>query len=259
MLICIDAGHCLTTPGKRCLASIDPGQTREWMLNSRIAEKVQQKLSVYCCQTMRADDATGRMQVSLARRVAAANGAGADVYLSIHHNAGIGGGPGGGVVVYVHPEAGMEERTLQRAVYEQVVERTGLRGNRANPLAEADLYVLRRTKMPAVLGEFGFMDSTTDTPVILTEEFAEQAARGIVEALVQVYQLEEKEMTREEIRAIVREELEKMEAERAARPASGWAQSILEQAKSRGITDASRPQAYATRQEVAAMVNAAVK
>ena len=25
MLICIDPGHCLSTPGKRCLKSIDPG------------------------------------------------------------------------------------------------------------------------------------------------------------------------------------------------------------------------------------------
>ena len=28
MLICIDAGHCLSTPGKRCLKSIDPNETR---------------------------------------------------------------------------------------------------------------------------------------------------------------------------------------------------------------------------------------
>lgn len=259
MLICIDAGHCLTTPGKRCLKSIDPEETREWVLNSRIAEKVCSGLERYRCRTMRVDDVTGQRDVSLAQRVAAANGAAADVYLSIHHNAGVNGETGGGVVVYVHPEAGAEERALQRAVYTQVVERTGLRGNRANPLAQADLYVLRRAKMPALLGEFGFMDSTTDTPVILAEEFAEQAARGIVEALVQVYQLEEKEMTREEIRAIVREELERVEAERAVLDASDWAKPILEQAKSRGITDGSRPQAYATRQEVAAMVNAAVK
>ena len=28
MLICIDAGHYIGTPGKRCLKSIDPGETR---------------------------------------------------------------------------------------------------------------------------------------------------------------------------------------------------------------------------------------
>ena len=42
--IAIDAGHGLYTAGKRCLKSIDPNETREWVLNSRIAGKVIEKL-----------------------------------------------------------------------------------------------------------------------------------------------------------------------------------------------------------------------
>jgi len=259
MRICLDAGHYLGTPGKRCLKSIDPGETREWTLNSRIAEKVQKQLEQYRCTVLRADDVTGKRDVSLAERVAAANEAGADVYLSIHHNAGINGGSGGGVVVFVHPDAGEEAVILQQELYRQVVERTGLKGNRANPTPTGDYYVLRKTAMTAVLGEFGFMDSTTDTPVILTEEFAEQAAEGIAAALVKIYGLEETELTREEIRALIREEIARMEEERAGQKASPWAGDILKQAAAKGITDGSRPQSWATRQEVAAMVNAAVK
>jgi len=259
MRICIDAGHYLGTPGKRCLKSIDPDETREWVLNSRIADRLQRRLADYGCSTMRADDPTGRSDVTLAQRVAAAKAWRADVYLSIHHNAGVKGGAGGGIVVYVHPNAGEEARTLQRAVYDRVIETTGLRGDRANPTPSADLYVLRRAEMPAILGEFGFMDSTTDTPIILTQKYADRAAAGITAALVQVYGLEEKEMTQEEIRAIVREEFAAMEAERAGQQASSWAAELLEQARAAGITDGSRPQSYATRQEVAIMVNAAVK
>ena len=47
MLICIDAGHGLLTAGKRCLKSIDPNETREWMLNRRIADKLQNLLEDY--------------------------------------------------------------------------------------------------------------------------------------------------------------------------------------------------------------------
>ena len=100
MLICIDAGHGRYTAGKRCLKSIDPQETREWVLNSRIADKVQELLTGYNCKTMRVDDVTGETDISLANRVKAANKANADVYLSIHHNAGISGRSGGGIVAF---------------------------------------------------------------------------------------------------------------------------------------------------------------
>ena len=104
-LFAIDAGHYIDTPGKRCLKSIDPGETREWVLNSRIADKVQERLQGYNCSTMRVDDVTGEKEISLSKRVALANQADADLYLSFHHNAGIHGGSGGGCVVYVAPVA----------------------------------------------------------------------------------------------------------------------------------------------------------
>ena len=36
MLICIDAGHYLGTPGKRCLNTIDPGETRSYQLDIEV-------------------------------------------------------------------------------------------------------------------------------------------------------------------------------------------------------------------------------
>lgn len=90
-LFCIDAGHGLHTAGKRCMKAIDPKETREWSLNSRIASKLQELLKDYDCQTMRMDDPTGQTDVPLATRVAKANQAKADAYLSIHHNAGVDG------------------------------------------------------------------------------------------------------------------------------------------------------------------------
>lgn len=255
MLIALDAGHYLGTPGKRCLKSIDPAETREWTLNARIADKVGVLLKGYRCQTMRTDDVSGQKDVTLARRNNIANNLGAAVLVSFHHNAGINGGSGGGLVVYRHPDSGMESKVLQETIYRHVAARTGLVGNRATPMSTANHQITRNAKQPAVLIEFGFMDSTTDTPIILTNEFADQAALGVVDALVEVYGLE-KSTDEDLIRRIVREELAAMETEREKLPASDWAAERLLEAKSEGITDGTRPRSYATREEVALMVYA---
>ena len=51
-----------------------------------------------------------------------------------------------------------------------------------------------------------------------------------------------------------KEYMDRYLAERAELPANEWAQAGLEQAKVKGITDGTRPQSFATRQEVALMV-----
>jgi N-acetylmuramoyl-L-alanine amidase len=186
MLICIDAGHGKYTPGKRCLKSIDSNETREWVLNSRIANYVQSGLKAYNCTTMRVDDVTGETDVSLANRVAKANKAKADWYVSIHANAGVNGGSGGGICVYTAKTCSAKSTALQKAIYDSTVKYTGLKGNRSTPTPTSNFYVIKNTNMPAILGEFGFMDSTKDTPIILTDDFAQKCAKGIVEAIVSV-------------------------------------------------------------------------
>lgn len=86
-----------------------------------------------------------------------------------------------------------------------------------------------------------------------------RAKKYIVGAYRPDYAEGEIDLTEEQVRAVVRDEYAKIEAEKAALPASDWAVKLLDEAKSKGITDATRPQSYATRQEVALMVNAAIK
>ncbi len=252
MLIAIDAGHYLGTPGKRCLRAIDPRETREWVLNGRVADRVEERLTAYDCQTMRVDDVTGQKEVTLFDRVLAANLTGADVYLSIHHNAGIKGGSGGGIVVYVCLGVGEDTTSLQRAVYEHTVASTGLRGNRSQPLGVANFYVLVNTTMPAVLGEFGFMDSTTDTPIILTEKYADQLADGIVAALVEQYHLKEVDSVTYEEWVAFYERYQKEQAKKE--PTEKWQSDTVKKAIAAGISDGSRPLDTMTRVEGMAMV-----
>ena len=184
MKIAIDAGHGLHTPGKRCLKSIDPKETREWQLNSRIAARVCTELTRLGITAVRMDDPTGAVDVPLSQR--ARNAAGCDYYISIHHDSGISGGTGGGVTVFAYAGASKAALRLRDTLYRHVIAETGLKGNRAEPLKTANFAVLRETSMPAALIECGFMDSRTDTPLILTADFAARAATGIVKAVCEL-------------------------------------------------------------------------
>ena len=182
-IIALDAGHGLHTPGKRCLKAIDPAETREWILNARVADLTQALLSAYDCTVIRVDDTTGARDISLAARVKAANDAGADIYIAPHHNAGINGGIGGGTVVY-YCSSEDERRVQAMHLYDAITARTGLIGNRSSKVIKRGFYVIKNTRMPAFLIENGFMDSRTDTPIILTQAHAERTAQGIVDFLV---------------------------------------------------------------------------
>lgn len=185
--IALDAGHGKYTAGKRCLKSLDSNETREWFLNDRICDMVEKKLALYDGYSLiRVDDTTGETDISLSKRVKQANDFDADIYLAVHHNAGVNGGKGGGIVAIVYTDASDISKEYQKIVYDELIEKTGLKGNRALPMPTQNLYVCRETNMPAVLVECGFMDSATDVPIILSEEFAEQAATGLVNALVKI-------------------------------------------------------------------------
>lgn len=184
--IALSAGHGRYTSGKRCLKSLDPKETREWVLNDRIADKVEALLSKYTgYELLRVDDTTGNNDVLLSRRSDAANNFDADFYLAIHHNAGINGGKGGGIIAYVYTYASAKSIEWQKALYDALIAETGLKGNRSVPLDKANFHECREPNMAAVLLELGFMDSATDVPIILTEKYADQCANAIVKVLVE--------------------------------------------------------------------------
>lgn len=190
--IALTAGHYLGT-AKGIPKYLDPNETREWWLNDRIADKIEKLLSEYEGYSLiRTDDTTGKKDISLSARTNAANNFKADFYLSIHHNGGINGGSGGGIMAFVYKGVGQETLDWQKALYDSLIAETGLKGNRSKPLSQANFHEVRETHMSAVLLELGFMDSTTDAPIILSEEFADKCARAIVKVLVQKGKLTKK-------------------------------------------------------------------
>lgn len=251
VLLALDAGHGIHTSGRRISKEFDPEQHREWWLNDRVARYVQQRAAQYDgFQVLRVDDVTGEKDILLAERCLRANEAGADFFLSIHHNGGIGGGSGGGLVAYSYPNSakGAEWRD---ALYDAVLAAGKLRGNRASPKTTANFAVLRQTNMPAVLIEHGFMDSSTDAPVILKESYAKACGYAEADCIAKRFGL-----------SLKAEETEKPEAE-PAEP-SAWAKEAAAWAVEKGLfagdgTGNFRWQEPVTREQLAVVLYSALQ
>ncbi len=116
---------------------------------------------------------------SLQARVNDANSWGADYFISIHSNAAENPSANGTeVYVYSRESAAFP---LAEDIQEEIVERLGTRdlGVKENP----SLYVLRRTNMPALLIELGFITNAGDAELLRDERymFAYAIYQGILE------------------------------------------------------------------------------
>ena len=197
--IALGAGHGINTPGKRCMKTLDPNETREWWLNDRICDYIEDLLKDYeGYKLLRLDDSDdGADNIALEERVKAANDFDADVYVSVHHNAGANGTNAGGIVAYSYPNSAKGAQ-LRDELYDALIDYTGLKGNRAEPTQAGNFYVLKHSAMPAVLLELGFMDSKVDVPIILSNAYAKKCAKAITEVLVKRGGLTKKAVTEDD-------------------------------------------------------------
>lgn len=210
--IVIDAGHGLNTAGKRCLKKLDANETREWVLNDRVADALGKYLKEAGHVVLRADDTDGSSDISLANRVKTANNWKADAYISVHHNAGINGGTGGGTVVYVAKSCSNTSVRLQDAVYKHAIADCNLKGNRSDGTLASNFYVVKNTNMPAILIEVGFMDSATDIKYILDEQWSEKMGHAIAKGVCDIFGGVVKEETSKKEEVPVKQETAKVEA-----------------------------------------------
>lgn len=108
---------------------------------------------------------------SLNKRAQMANGWGADYFVSIHCNAG----GGTGVETYCLATGGKGE-LLAKAVQTSLAAQTAL-ANRG--VKTGNFAVLRKTNMPAILVECGFLDTATDAALLQGEAGQGKFAAGI--------------------------------------------------------------------------------
>ena len=238
--IALGAGHGINSAGKRCIKSLDPNETREWWLNDRVCDYIADGLKEYeGYSLLRTDDwDDGKDNIDLSIRADVANAWGADIYLSIHHNAAGDGTKiteASGIVVFSHPNASAAAHAWRDDLYEALIAHTGLKGDRWKGNLTGDYQILRETKAPAALLELGFMDSSVDVPIILTDAYARKCAKAIVEVLVKRGKLSKK-----------------TEAPAADEP---WYAEAQRWVKETGISDADRPDEPATRAQVWTMLH----
>lgn len=191
MKIAIDDGHGMETAGKRTPAFSDGSVMRENEFNRAVVsylhdELIRNGFSVVLTAPEDTD-------ISLATRVQRANDAHADYFISVHANAfGNGWNDANGVESFVHALNDAKTTGLARCVQHELVRETGLRdrGVKENPT----LYVLRKTTMPAVLCECGFMTNEREAQLLKSDAYRKKCAvaicRGICSYTGKVYQEE---------------------------------------------------------------------
>ncbi len=118
---------------------------------------------------------------SLRRRVDDANAWGADYFISIHTNAS--DSPSANGVEAFAYSRGSRAFELGEDILDALSEATGLR-NRGMQV-RTGLYVLRKTNMPAVLVEIGFITNPTEAQLMSTQP--ELFARGIYNGIVDYF------------------------------------------------------------------------
>lgn len=146
-------------------------------------------------------------------------------------------------------EDGLTDASYFQAVYREAVELTAMlcREFRLDPLKDGVVICHAEGHQRGIASNHGDVLHWFPKHGKTMDDFRADVARAMKG---------ESDLTEKEVRAIVRDEYAKIEAERAKLPASEWAKVKIQLARARGITDGSRPQSYATREEVAIMVNA---
>lgn len=185
--VAIDAGHGLNTAGKRT-----PDGEREWAFNNAVVLALIAELTRYKdVQILRLDDPTGKVDVPLSERTRKANEWGADLVISVHHNANTAKwGAWGGVETFVQVGTGGKSLELAKAVQPRIVKAMGLRDR---GVKFANLHMLRESKMPAILTEGGFMDSTTDIGALRNQAKLQAQGKAIAHGIADVFALKEAE------------------------------------------------------------------
>ncbi len=196
-LIACDDGHGIETAGKRTPALKEDIKFRgkvykkgsiihENEFNENIME-----LFIEGCKRCGIDTiqvAPGDKDIPLATRVSKANSNKVDLYISFHANAlaGTWQTKAYGLVVIKHEKCSSKTNTLANNVYNYLKSEVNWYSNGATKygvrkdtdISGYSLYVLRKTSMPAILVEYGFMDNWEDVKVMCTDKFAKDCAEA---------------------------------------------------------------------------------
>ena len=177
MLIVLDPGHNYS--------GVDTGAVgnglREQDVTYKIASKVKPLLEnngftvIMTRNALKENVSNESVSASLSRRSEIANRNSADLFLSIHCNAG--GGTGTETYYCTGSQSG---KVFASYIQQAVLEEVGLR-NRG--VKNAKYAVLKNTNMPAALLETAFIDTESDASYLGSDEYQQAFAEGIAKGI----------------------------------------------------------------------------
>ncbi|MBQ8003222.1 MAG: N-acetylmuramoyl-L-alanine amidase [Clostridia bacterium] len=182
LIVVVDAGHGGTDPGATYPPGVDDPQVKEKDITLDIALKIQENLEKAGIEVIMTRDKD--TYPTLKERVEIANNSNADLFVSVHINAMDNKDEIDGAQVYYH-ESSTEGKRLASIVYRNIIDYTNLteRGVQNG----SSFYVLKHTKMPAILTEGGFITNEKDRNYLMTEKgrqaMADAISDGVLEAL----------------------------------------------------------------------------
>jgi N-acetylmuramoyl-L-alanine amidase len=179
-VIAIDPGHGGSDPG-----AIGPNKLQEKTVTLAVAQKVQallEKAGAKVLMTRKTDvDVFGPNASAvdeLNARTLGANNNKADVFVSLHINAFTSPSVGGTATYYY--QKSNYDILLANCIQDNLVKTGGLQDRGINA---AGFYVIKKTKMPSVLAELGFISNPDEEKLLSTPQFQQKLAQGIVQGL----------------------------------------------------------------------------
>lgn len=189
MKVAIDDGHGSETNGKRTPKFHDGTVMKENEFNRAVADYLERELKEHGFDVVQV--APEGYDVPLNIRTKRANQIDADLYISIHANAaGNDWGTANGIETYVHTNADMETVRIAEKIHSRLIAETG---RKDRGVKHSDFYVLRKTKMPAVLVECGFMTNMEEALLLKSDSYRRKCAEAICQGVCKFAGVEYKE------------------------------------------------------------------
>ena len=175
LVVVLDPGHGGSDPGAVGINGIQEKQVTLSIAQQVAAYLTQQGVQVVLTRT---DDS----DVELEPRVQMAEQDQATLFVSIHANSISLDRPDvNGIETYYYSNG----EQMAQVIQDSIVQGTGMTNK---GIHSARFYVLRRTSMPAVLIETGFVTGSDDAPHLANASFQSQMARSIAQGILQYVQ-----------------------------------------------------------------------
>ena len=189
--VALDDGHGTETPGKRTPLFNDGSFMKENEFNEAVVKITGEILKKYDIDVIYV--ASEKTDVSLKKRVDRANEKNADIYVSVHANAfGDSWNDANGFETYIYSFDNSNNVKLAECIHNKCIAATGLKNRGIK--AMKDFYVLKYTKMPAVLLECGFMTNKKEAELLRSYEYRKKVGNAIAEGILQYFAIDKEEV-----------------------------------------------------------------